>query len=110
MPTSDERLTPAEQAERYLAAHKVRGALGDAYRRAFDSPDGKTVLVDLFRKGGFFESSVVPGENERDCGKRDGRRVMVLEILEQLRWSEFEILALSRERTAEQINAAQGEG
>lgn len=103
-----EPFSPAEQAKRYLEAHEKRGALGDAYRRLFASPEGKTVLVDLFRAGRFFEPTVVAGD-ALTTGQNDGRRLMVNHILEQLRWSEFEILALSGERTAAQIAAIQGD-
>lgn len=101
-------MTPRENAERFLAAHKRRETIGDAYRRLFDTPDGKLVLADLLKEGRLFDVSVEAGD-PLTTGLNDGRRALALVILERLRWSEMEILALSRERTAGQIDALQGE-
>lgn len=102
MSLSDE-ISPREQAARFLAA-QVGGELGAAYRRVFDGPDGKLVLADILKRGRLLSVSVEPGD-ALTTGLNDGRRALALEIVQLLRWTELDLLTLSHERTARQIEA-----
>jgi len=61
-----------------------------AYKDVFGSIDGQLVLKDLVGRAGILESE--PGKFEA------GRRSIVLEILQQLRFDETALLALAAER------------
>lgn len=79
-----------------------RKELAHAYATTFNSPGGKIVLQDLLRKAGLLEVAHEPGDAHTTAW-RDGRRSMALEIIEALRWTEGELVALAQEQTAEQI-------
>ena len=54
-------------------------AIQAAYKRLFDSRDGKVVLVDLFNR--FYDCEISESDTTRDVGKRD----VLLYIKRQLR-------------------------
>jgi hypothetical protein len=81
-----------------------RKELAHAYQRTFDTPHGQMVLRDLLRKGGILETSHEPGDAYTTAW-RDGRRSLALELVEALRWTEGELVALAQEQTADQIAA-----
>ncbi len=68
-------------------------ALSKAYKAVFESPDGKLVLVDLIRRGGVLESEL--GDFYT------GRRSVVLEIMQTLRFDETGLLELVQARLDE---------
>jgi hypothetical protein len=70
-----------------------RIALIKAYKDVFGSVDGQMVLKDLVARAGILESE--PGKFEA------GRRSIVLEILQQLRFDETALMALAAERLDE---------
>ncbi len=99
-----ERLSHREQAERWMKA-QADGDIGAAYRRLFDTQDGKVVLQDLLiRRCGFLDTPLVAGD-ALATGAQIGRLSIAQEIAALMRWSELEILALAHDRTARQIAA-----
>lgn len=67
------------------------------YGLVFGSPDGGLVLRDIMKRGALLSTAFdpsVPGQTEYNLG----RQSLALEILQELRWSEAEILALTQER------------
>lgn len=82
-----------------------RRALAEAYHDVFAGPGGDLVLNDLMRAGGVLETSFVPGEPD-STSYNEGRRSMVLHVLDILRWSEGQIIALAEARTTETITEA----
>lgn len=89
-----------------LPVFRKQVALGQAYARVFSGPEGRLVLTDILRKAGILEAGYAPGMSPSDAVHADGRRVLGLEIIHQLRWTEGELLALAQERTAEEIESA----
>lgn len=85
-----------------------REAARAAYQRVLDTPDGNLVLRDILRTAGVLHVSHTPGDPYHTA-YLDGRKSLALEILERLRWSEMEIAALSRERTADRLTGAADE-
>ena len=70
-----------------------RIALVKAYKDVFGSVDGQVVLKDLIARAGILEAE--PGRFPA------GRRSIVLEILQQLRFDETALMALAAERLDE---------
>ena len=64
-----------------------------AYKEVFGRIDGQIVLSDLIARAGILESE--PGKFAA------GRRSIVLEILQQLRFDETALMALAAERLDE---------
>jgi hypothetical protein len=75
-----------------------RIALVKAYKEVFGSIDGQVVLKDLVRSAGILEAE--PGKFAA------GRRSIVLEILQNLRFDETALMALAAERLDETDEAA----
>ncbi len=96
-----------EQARDGLEALRARRRLAHAYRDCFEAPAGRLVLADLLRQSGILEVSHAPGD-AYETAYREGRRSMALELLNRLRWTEMELLALARERTSETLAAMEG--
>jgi len=67
-----------------------RIALVKAYKEVFGSIDGQIVLKDLIARAGILEAE--PGKFAA------GRRSIVLEILQNLRFDETALMALAAER------------
>ncbi len=86
---------------------KRRIALGQDYRDIFLSAAGERVMADLMRQCGMLETSM-DGSPERTAF-REGRRSIGLHVMEQLRWSEPELVKLAQERTTERLDAAEEE-
>ena len=84
---------------------KRRIALGQDYRDIFLSAAGERVLKDLLRAAGMLETSISP--TAEHTAFKEGRRSIGLHILEQLRWSEPELVKLAQERTTERLEAAE---
>jgi hypothetical protein len=97
-----------KETKRFIAVHKKRAALGDAYRAVFDSADGKKVLTDLCRAGHLLETTVALGDPYL-THVAEGKRIIILHILDMLRWTPNEVRALAEERTADQIAMAMGD-
>jgi hypothetical protein len=70
-----------------------RVSLIKAYKDVFGSVDGQVVLKDLVGRAGLLEAE--PGKFAA------GRRSIVLEILQQLRFDETALMALAAERLDE---------
>jgi hypothetical protein len=70
-----------------------RIALIAAYKVVFGSTDGQVVLKDLVARAGILEAE--PGKFAA------GRRSIVLEILQQMRFDETGLMALAAERLDE---------
>lgn len=67
------------------------------YGVVFGSPDGRLVLLDILRDAGIMSTAFdpsVPGQTEVNLGKQ----LLGLGILQKLRWTESDLLALSQER------------
>lgn len=83
-----------------------RARLGRDYRRIFDDPLNRAVLEDILRSCGLLESSV-RSPDPHETAYFEGRRAVGLELLEQLRWTEGELVAHARRRTQEALRAAE---
>jgi hypothetical protein len=77
-----------------------RRRLAAAYRELFDSVAGQAVLADLLRAGGILQTSHVPGD-ACSTAFAEGRRSMALELMARLRWTDGELLQLSRLQDAD---------
>lgn len=78
-----------------FAAFRHRARTSQAYRAVYEMPEGKFMIEDLLRKGGVLEAA--PPEDSRFY---EGRRSLALEILNELRWSESEMVHLAEQTTA----------
>lgn len=77
-----------------FAAFRARTRRAQVYRTVYASPEGKIMIEDLLKKGGILEAA--PAEDSRFY---EGRRSLALEILNELRWSESEMVHLAEETT-----------
>lgn len=84
---------------------KRRLAVSEAYRRLYDTPEGQIVMHDLMRRCGILEVSAEAGDAHMTYF-RDGRRSIALEIMQELRWTEGELVKLAQEQTSERLNMA----
>jgi hypothetical protein len=75
------------------------GRLPAAYQAAFATDSGRIVLADLLRAAGLLAVCHTPGD-PCDTAFNDGRRSLGLHVVQQLRWSEAELLKLALARTA----------
>lgn len=109
----DHSETVRDKARRFLAVQKMHAKTAQAARAVFDSPDGKLVLAWLAKSAGMLETTVAidgTGRCDPDMSLVNaGKRILFLEIVTALRWTEGEILALAQQRTEEQIAAQSGE-
>ena len=78
---------------------KKREALRQAYAAVFTGPDGTAVLNDLIVEGGLLIVATVPGDAAM-THFNDGRRSLVLHVLDQLRWGATDVAAHARARQA----------
>lgn len=72
----------------------------DAYRAAFGGASGRTVLLDLTRFCGAFDSSHVRG-NGTETAFNEGQRNVWLYIARQLGMTDAELIDLARQLTEE---------
>jgi hypothetical protein len=86
-----------EQARKMGATFIKRYRISETYKSVFGSPDGELVLLDLMRRLGLFETSVVFGA-EDEVLYREGRRSVALEILDLLRFDGERVLELAKRR------------
>lgn len=98
--------TPLDRLPPTLRRFRRQLRVKAAYRDLFDSDAGRLVLHDLARRGGLHETSFEPGDPHHTAF-REGRRSMVLEVLQMLRWTEGEIAQLARERDPDALSAVQ---
>ncbi len=82
------------------AAFLNRARVSEAYKRVFDTPDGKRVLADILERGMVLQTSIVAGAPDMTQAN-EGRRQLALEIVEQLRWNPMDVLALAEARADE---------
>lgn len=82
-----------------FAAFRARARRAQAYAAVYASPEGKFMIEDLLRKGHILEAA--PAEDSRFY---EGRRSLALEILNELRWSESEMVHLAEQTTTQTLN------
>lgn len=83
---------------------RKRVILHDAYVNIFEkSPDGRLVLLDLMEKCGFLVA--YEGGSIDDLAFREGKRAIVVQILEELRFDPAKLLDIAMGRLDE--NAGQ---
>lgn len=75
-----------------------RARLNEAYRITFDGTEGKRVLADILEKAGVLQTSVVAGDAYMTAFN-EGKRALALTIIDEMRWSPMQLLALAEERT-----------
>lgn len=85
-----------------------RTAMARAYQDLLGSHEGEPVLFDILRECGLLVTSHVEGD-VNTTAYNEGKRAIGLFILNRLRWSEMEMLALARAQTNEALNEAEGE-
>jgi hypothetical protein len=84
------------------AREEYKARISRAYQELFlRHPSGKAVLADLMSKGGVLMTSHEPGD-PYSTAFNEGRRVTVLEILGQLRWTEGEALHMALQRKGQE--------
>lgn len=62
---------------------QARSEIIRAYKRVFESEDGKQVLSDLMKNAHIFRSTMDP--NPQELAFREGERAMVLKILRTIK-------------------------
>ena len=92
----------ASQARQLLARAKRERALASAYQQFWRDGEGRMVLEDIFRASGLLEVSHVQGD-PGTSQFNDGRRSIALHIIQRLRWSEGELVALANAQTREDL-------
>jgi hypothetical protein len=98
-------MSPSEDRADFVAAEEQRlrqVALLAAYRDLFKLPEGRLVLADLLREGGLLACSHAPGDSH-ETAFAEGKRALALHLVQQLRWSEAELLQLARQRTTDRL-------
>ena len=75
-------------------------AIKAAYRTVFQTPEGVLVLHDLINRGGLLSTSMVLGESH-ETAFNEGKRGLLLEILNVLRWTPGRVMALVNEGAIE---------
>ena len=68
----------------------------------FNTPEGQEVLRDLLKAGGVLKVSHSL-DGAETTAFNDGKRALALHVLNRLRWTEGELIALSQQRTERQI-------
>ncbi len=77
----------------------------ELYQRVLDTPEGQRMLADLVETAGLLKVSQVDGDPHRTAFN-EGRRALVLEILELVRWNALDIIKLSQARQTSSIEDA----
>lgn len=91
-----------DRAKSMLAFAKARLRKASAWQRNYETPEGREVIHDILRETGILSVAHVEGDPGTSAFN-EGRRSIGLVICERLRWSEGEIVALSRQQTSEQL-------
>lgn len=102
---SDDAAITRRRAAKFLSHTRRARGIADAYRRLYRTPDGKAVIDDILRDAGIFDVSTVRGDPYM-THFNDGRRAVGLGVIEKMRWSEPELIALAEERTRQDIEDA----
>jgi hypothetical protein len=96
--------SPDADAEAQARAAR-QGELLRSYRAALQElPEGRAVLRDLLVATGLLAVSHVSGDSH-ETAFAEGRRSIGLHLLERMRWTEMELLALARQRSASTVAA-----
>lgn len=96
------------KAQRLLDAEKEREKFATAYRFVFASSEGQIVLADLAREGCLLETTATDGATNT-THLNEGRRMMVVHILQRLSWSVGELQELAARKVASEIQQSGGE-
>ena len=99
-------MSSLDQAQQDIKALRRQLRVNAAYQRLFETDDGKLVLLDLLAAGNLLQTSVIV-DAPHMTSFNDGKRALALHIIERLRWSEGELVALAMRRTAAQISDAE---
>lgn len=81
-----------------------RAALGEAYRRLYETSDGKLVLDDIMRQGGMIDDVFVGGATDVTA-YNSGKRALALHVLRATQGGLSEVVALELQRQAESLNS-----
>ncbi len=73
-------------------------ANGRTLQKVFQSPDGKRALYYLMQKGGLLEAEFEPGKTDYNLG----RRAVVIELMQDLRYDWGRLYELSLQRVEEE--------
>lgn len=84
------------------AAMRKKARLAGAYQRLWDDPDGKLVFNDLLGRAGLLTTHEAPCDPDTRSFEA-GQRSMGVHIVQRLRWSEAELVAMARRQTEESI-------
>lgn len=95
----------AAKIRRMGVAFIARFRIANLYRDVFNSPDGRKVLADLCNRAGLLAVSAERGDPYM-THFNDGKRALVLEILDLVRWDAEEVVRLAEERDARIEEAA----
>jgi hypothetical protein len=77
-------------------------SIKDAYNSVFNTPAGKTVLLDLMRIGCVGKSTVIGAKSRDAILMNEGARVIVLHIIRQLNKDNAALLGLIEEGIQEE--------
>lgn len=91
------------KARAVVAFAKARLKLASAYQSVYASPDGAAVINDILREAGILSVSHVEGDPGTSAFN-DGKRALALYVVQRLRWSEGELVALARAQTTDDLN------
>lgn len=86
-----------------LARAKAQLQIASDYQAVYNSPEGERVIHDILREAGVLSVAHVQGD-PGTSQFNDGMRAMGLKVIERLRWSEGELVALARRQTTDQLN------
>lgn len=89
-------------------AMRKKARLAQAYQSVWDSPDGKLVFNDLFGKAGLLTTREAPSDADTRSYEA-GQRSFGVHMIERLRWSEAQLLAMARRQTDDSIEAMDGD-
>lgn len=97
-----------QRAKSMIAGARSQVKLAHAYQQVFDTPAGDMVQKDILRFCGVLEVDHVPGD-PYTTAFNSGKRAAALHIIDRMRWSEAELVALARATTAQTIAATEEE-
>lgn len=80
----------------------ARAALGEAYRRLYETPDGKLVLDDIMAQGMVIDDVFVGGATDVTAYNA-GRRALALHVLRATQGGLSELVALELQRQSESM-------
>ena len=94
------------RARALVGMAKRRLQIASDYHAVYNSPEGERVIHDILREAGILTVAHVdgdPGTSEFN----DGKRAVGLAIIQMLRWSEGELVALARLQTSDQLSESE---